>query len=328
MAKVDHKGRVRGTAGPVVYRGYRGMTIMQGKPRTFKQTSASIRASTEFGLSSTTAAVIRQAFEPAYVHRDGAAAARCTQAVYRSIRGSLTGSVGHRDLHDADLESIIGMDFHIHSRISEVMQVSQRVERDQEGRISVFMGALNAKTDLRVPPGISKTVSKYRIRYSLIGFNFRKEYFEYLEVRDVELRKYGQLEAQEIRFDAHPEADQLLMLSVSLLAYAETRMEEGYVLLNSKEFSPCGIIAAFAAEEAGAYPSGPVNMELNEEQQTRAAAISMMCYEGNRLLRDQEQRKEKIITQTALSATKQRTADKGGQAGFPTGKRVSFSSKA
>ncbi|WP_407430526.1 hypothetical protein [Arcticibacter sp.] len=173
-------------------------------------------------------------------------------------------------------------------------------------------------------------MSKYRIRYSLIGFNFRKEYFEYLEVRDVELRKYGQLEAQEIRFDAQAEADQLLMLSVSLLAYSETRMEEGYVLLNSKAFSPCGIIAAFAAEEAGAYPSGPVNMELNEEQQTRAASFSIMCYEGNRLLRDWKQRKETAptaTTKTQAKTTRKRTADKGGQAGFPIGKRVSFSSK-
>ena len=162
MAKVDKKGMVRGTAGPVVYRGYRGMNIIQGKPRKFKQTSASIRASTEFGLSSTAAAVIRQAFQPAYIHRDGQAVSRSTQLVYRGIRGSLSGSVGQRDLHDADLDSIIGMDFNIKSRVSEVLQVSQRVERDEQGRISVFMGALNAKTDIRVPLSISKSVSKYK----------------------------------------------------------------------------------------------------------------------------------------------------------------------
>ncbi|PRY51611.1 hypothetical protein B0I27_107199, partial [Arcticibacter pallidicorallinus] len=41
MAKVDKKGIVRGTAGSVVYRGYREMNIIQGKPRKFEQTSAS-----------------------------------------------------------------------------------------------------------------------------------------------------------------------------------------------------------------------------------------------------------------------------------------------
>ena len=286
MAKVDSKGMVRGTAGSVIYRRYREMNIIQGKPRKFKQTSASIRSSTEFGLSSTTAAVIRRAFQPAYIHHDGEAVSRSTQLVYRGIRGSLTGSVGQRDLHDADLSAIIGMDFNIKSRLTEVLQVSQRVERDEEGRISVFMGALNAKTDLRVPSSINKAVNKYRIRFSLIGFNFRQEYYEYLEVKDLELRKYGQLEAQEIRFETRPEADQLLLLSVSLLAYSETRMEEGYVLLNNKEFSPCALIAAFPADEQDEYPAGSVNLELSEEQQPRAASICMMGYEGNRLIRD------------------------------------------
>ncbi|PRY55226.1 hypothetical protein B0I27_101194 [Arcticibacter pallidicorallinus] len=332
MAKVDKKGIVRGTAGSVVYRGYREMNIIQGKPRKFEQTSASIRASTEFGLSSTTAAVIRQAFEPAYVHRDGEAVSRSTQLVYRGLRNSLRGSVGQRDLHDADLESLIGMDFNMKSRLSEVLQVSQRVERDEEGRLSVFMGALNAKTDLRVPLSISKPVSKYKIRFSLIGFNFRKEYYEYLEVKDLEFRWQAQLEAREIRFETRPEPDQLLMLSVSLLAYSETRMEEGYVLLNSKEFSPCSIVAAFHAEEPGEYPTGPVNMKLNEAQQTRGASFNNMCYEGNRLLRDLKRRNENITetTTTAMkkkATTKHRTEDGDDKVQFQIRERISFSSK-
>ncbi|WP_407427561.1 hypothetical protein, partial [Arcticibacter sp.] len=77
-----------------------------------------------------------------------------------------------------------------------------------------------------------------------------------------------------------------------------------------------------------------VNMELNEEQQTRAASFSIMCYEGNRLLRDWKQRKEKLTTKmaattkTPVKATKQRTADDRDRADFPVEKRVSFSFKA
>jgi len=182
------------------------------------------------------------------------------------------------------------------------------------------MGALNAKRNIRVPVSISKVVSKYRIRFSLIGFNFRKEYYEYLEVRDVELRKHGQLEAQEIRFETQPEADQLLMLSVSLLAYSETRMEEGYVLLNSKEFSPCALIAAYAAEEPGEFPADPGNLELNESQLLRGASISMMCYEGNRLLRDLERKKEPKI-----NATNKPVKQHNDRQVMQIGKRVSFS---
>jgi len=323
MAKVDNKGIVRGAVGSVIYRRYRDMNIIQGRPRKFKQTSASIRSSTEFGLSSTTAAVVRRAFQPAYIHHDGEAVSRSTQLVYRGIRASLTGSVGQRDLHDADLTSIIGMDFNVKSRLSEVLQVSQRVERDEQGRISVFMAALNAKTDLRVPSGINKAVSKYKIRFSLVGFNFRQEYYEYLEVKDLEVRKYGQLEAQELRFDRKPEADQILMLSISLLAYSETRMEEGFVLLNNKEFSPCAVIAAFAAEEPGEYPSGPINLLLSEAQQPRATCICIMGYQGNTLIRGLERRMG-----AKTESTKKRATPEGDVQHFQVGKRVSFSSKA
>jgi len=143
----------------------------------------------------------------------------------------------------------------------------------------------------------------------------------------VEVRKHGQLEAQETRFETQPEADQLLMLSVSLLAYSETRMEEGYVLLNSKEFSPCVIIAAYAAEEPGEFPEGLVNIELSEAQQTRGASFYNMCYEGNRLLRDWQRRKDKT-PKTATTTTKKRPKEDEDKAHFQVGKRVSFSSKS
>lgn len=319
MAKVDSKGMVRGTAGSVIYRRYRGMNILQGKPRKFEQTAASIRSAAEFGLSSTTAAVIRHAFQPAYVHRDGQAVSRSTQLVYRGIRGSLSGSVGQRDLHDADLSSIIGMEFNIKSRFSEVIQASPRVERDERGRISVFMGAFDAATDIRVPANIRKAVNKYRIRFSLIGFNFRQEYYECLGVRDLEVRKYGKLEAQEIRFEAAPAEDQLLMLSVSLLAYRETRMEEGYVLLNSQEFSPCALIAAYAAQSPGEYPSGPVNLTLTDAQKMREDSIFSMVYHGNNLLRYLER---KIGTKVAATSEPARHEEDPPQ--LKVGKRVSF----
>src|SRR5690606_16602418 len=133
------KGMVSGTAGSVIYRNYRGMNIIQGKPRKFEQTEDSIKAATEFGLSSSTAGVIRSAFEPAYLHRDGEAAARCTQLVYRSIRNSLTGYRGHRDLHDGDLSCLEGMEFNIKSKLSEVLQVSHQVSRDEQGKITVSL---------------------------------------------------------------------------------------------------------------------------------------------------------------------------------------------
>ncbi|MGV3706050.1 MAG: hypothetical protein ACO1NU_11800, partial [Arcticibacter sp.] len=140
MAIIDHKGAVRGTAGSVVYRRYRNKNIIQGKPRKFKQTPESVRASTEFGLSSSAAAVIRRGFEPAFIFRDGEAVARTTKQVYQALRSSLTGNIGERDLHDADLQQLVGMDFNGDSKLAEVLQIPHELKRDEEGNITVTIG--------------------------------------------------------------------------------------------------------------------------------------------------------------------------------------------
>lgn len=138
---------VRGTAGSVIYRMYRGKNIVQGISRKIKQSEGSIRSSTGFGLSSSSAAVIRRAFQPAFIYRDGAAPSRCTQQVYRSLRNSLSGSIGQRDLHDANLQDLVGMEFNGASRLAEVLQVSHSVHRNAEGNLEVSLGRFNPQED-------------------------------------------------------------------------------------------------------------------------------------------------------------------------------------
>ena len=327
MAKVKSKGMVSGTAGSVVYRNYRGMNIIQGKPRKFKQTEGSIKAATEFGLSSSTAGVIRSAFEPAYLHRDGEAAARCTQLVYRSIRNSLTGFRGYRDLHDGDLSCLNGMEFNNKSKLSAVLQVSHQVSRDEQGKIVVSLGAIEAKTAIRVPSWMLKQASRYRVRLSLIGFNFRKEYYEYLEFRDVEIAKNEKMEVQQILFHTEPPKDQILLLSMTLMAYSGNSMNEGGVLLNSREFSPCALIAAFAAAEVGELPGEPIEPELTGIPEQRRGNIVLVGYEGNRLVRElagkvRGKAKEAIPKNTPGSVPKIKPNSKAP--GDLTGKRVSF----
>jgi len=286
MAKVNSKGMVSGTAGSVVYRNYRGMNIIQGKPRKFKQTEGSIRAATEFGLSSSTAGVIRSAFEPAYLHRNGEAASHCTQLVYRSIRNSLTGFRGHRDLHDGDLSLLNGLEFNNKSKLSEMFQVNYQVSRDEEGKIVVSLGAIEAKTAIRPPSWLLKQTSRYRVRFSLIGFNFRKEYYEYLEFKHVEVSKYERMEAQQMVFQTEPPKDQILLLSMTLMANSGISMDNQSTLLNSREFNPSALIAAFAAEEVGELPGEPMDQALTGIPKERWPNMVLIGYEGNRLIRD------------------------------------------
>jgi hypothetical protein len=318
---------VSGTAGSVVYRNYRGMNIIQGKPRKFKQTEGSIRAATEFGLSSSTAGVIRSAFEPAYLHRDGEAAARCTQLVYRSIRNSLTGFRGHRDLHNGDLSLLNGLEFNNKSKLSEVFQVSHQVSRDEEGKIVVSLGAIEAKTAIRPPSWLLKQISRYRVRFSLIGFNFRKEYYEYLEFKHVEVSKYERTEAQQIVFQTEPPKDQILLLSMTLMAYSGISRDSENTLLNSREFSPSALIAAFAAEEVGELPGEPMDQALTGIPKERWPNMVLIGYEGNRLIRELagkvRGKAKKAIPENIPRNTPQTKPDSEAT-GDLTGKRVFF----
>jgi hypothetical protein len=302
MAKIDNKGGIRGTAGSVVYRMYRGKNIVQGKPRKIKQTKDTVRASTEFGLSSSAAAVIRRAFQPAYIHWDGEAVSRTTGQVYLGLRNSLTGSIGQRDLHDANLQDIVGMDFNGSSPLSEVLQISHSVRRDAEGNLEVSLGRFNPREDVKKAAGYTKRASRYRIRLMAVAFDFRQEYLEYLDIKDLDVLGSQIMEAQTITLNTKADPSCIVMLSMSLLMYDQVGHTGEYVLLNNKGFSPCAIIAAYQSPEPAPNTASPIRLSI-EAYPDRYMKIQEMGYDGNRLLRELKKRIGKIAVKHPTPST-------------------------
>ncbi|WP_069659708.1 hypothetical protein [Arcticibacter eurypsychrophilus] len=283
MASIDKKGMVHGTAGSVIYREYRGKNIIQGKAKAFKQTEKTIRSATEFGLSSSAAAVIRTAFEPAYFFKDGTAAYRSTQLVYRSILNNVSGEKGKRDLHDGNLSLLQGIDFNASSRLNEVLQLSHSVSKSEEGLVSVTLGSLNTQTGIKRPKGASGAYMKHRIRLMLVAFNFREEYYENLGFQDLDLEGYQSVKGQVITFTETIPDDCLALVSMSLMLYSSVGQTNESVLLNSKEFSPCAIIGAFQSEKPSNYPLKEVNMQPTDYEGMEDK-IKQMFYKGNLLM--------------------------------------------
>jgi len=283
MATIDNKGMVHGTAGAVVYRTYRGKNILQGKAKSFKQTEKTISSATEFGLSSSAAKAIRNAFEPAFYFKDGTAAYRSTQLVYRSILNNVSGEKGKRDLHDGDLSLLRGMDFNANSKLLEVMQMSHSVSKSADGLVHVTLGSLNTKTGIKRPKGASGAYMKHRIRLMLVAFNFREEYYENLGVRDVDLEGYQSVEGQVITFNEAVPEDCLALVSLSLMLYSTIEQTNESILLNNKEFSPCAIIGAFQSEQPSEYPTEKVNFQPSDFT-GRETKVKELMYKGNLLM--------------------------------------------
>ncbi|WP_069659301.1 hypothetical protein [Arcticibacter eurypsychrophilus] len=300
MATIDQKGMVHGTAGSVIYRGYRGKNIIQGKPKAFKQTEKTIRSANEFGLSSSAAAVIRTAFEPAYFFKDGTAAYRSTQLVYRSILNNVSGEKGKRDLHDGDLSFLQGLDFNANSKLHEVLQITHEVNKSVDGLVSVTLGSLNTKTEIKRPKNASGAYMKHRIRLMLVAFNFREEYYENLGVQDIDLEGYQSVEGRVISFTEPVPEDCLILVSMSLMLYSSINQTNESILLNSVAFSPCAIIGTFQSENPSEYPIEGVNTQPSDYP-GREEKIKQMSYVGNLLMLGMDAR----IKKRDISTSKQ-----------------------
>lgn len=276
MAIIDHKGIIRGVVGPSVFRHSRGKNIVQSRSRKYKQTAASIASSAELGLISSSAAVIRHAFAPAYRYYDGAAVGRMTSAVGRSVRSAAGTICGERDLHDGDLSCLPGTEFNRNSPLKDVLPVQPQISRDESGAVLVQMPALNMNTDLKLPRELSAKGYKIRIRFLLLAFNFRESYYEYVDNQELEYRLHGQATAQELRLGGDIPAGSMLLLSMSLSLYGSHALDKGPVLLNSKAFSPAALVGAW--QEPGLVPL--VKAAPAPEREGRIS----IDYVGNRLL--------------------------------------------
>ncbi|WP_374165784.1 hypothetical protein [Arcticibacter sp. MXS-1] len=244
MAIIDKNGGIHGSAGSVVYRTYRGMNVVQSKPKKKKQTPASIRSACEFGLASSAARVIREAFYPLHRSRhDGGMGNRLTSAVCTSIRASAKER-GERDLHDGNLSFLEGFSFNAASPLFPSLQVKPQVSLTEEGQVKVELPEINLDRELLDRFYEAK---RFRIRFLLIAFNFREEFYELVDMKEAVMDRGEQIPAQELLFDNDRPKGSLLLLSASIDYLSYNRLDKSYEPLNTKEFSPCDIIAAFPA---------------------------------------------------------------------------------
>jgi len=87
MAKVDKKGFLHGKVGPVVYSVKWQQQFVSEKATDVKQTSATKESALEFGLASSSAFVIRDAFSSTCFMSDPGMINRLNVAVLRCIKG-------------------------------------------------------------------------------------------------------------------------------------------------------------------------------------------------------------------------------------------------
>jgi|GEM_PF-551885 len=301
MAIIDIKGGIHGTAGSVVYRSYRGMNIVQGRPRRFKQTQASQEAAGEFGLISQASKIIREAFRPFYHHfHDGGMVNRMTAAVSRSIRGSRSRERGDRDLHDGELSFLEGLEFNEDSKFSQVLQVKPQVRRNEKGQVSISLPQIDPRRDFVTPFKGHYKVTGYRLSFVLVGFNFREEFYEYIGEKKISMESSGLNAARQLVFDQEVPKGCLLLVLGMLECMAANIYKYEQEPLNSREFNPVSLIAAFQSEDEAEEGYGESRALANLEEATASGIPPrtqiMTGYRGNSILASRRAWREKQIS--------------------------------
>lgn len=277
MAIIDHKGFVRGTVGPSVFRKYREKNIIQSKPRKHKLTANTLTSAAEFGLISSAAATMRYAFEPAYGYSDGKLNGRAFSAISKCIRNSSGTISGQRDLHDADLSYLEGLEFNMNSPLSETFLIKPQISKTDEDKIIISMPALDMRSTFKKPRSLARKGNLLRIRFLLVAFNYRQNFFEYIDNQETDYFEYKMAESRTIIMNGSAPEGCLLMLSMSLSLYGDNILDKSRVLLNSTEFSPSAIIATWQNDPT------PLHMDPAPAEEAKDYR-SYMDYAGNRLI--------------------------------------------
>jgi hypothetical protein len=288
MAIIDKKGRIHGKIGNLVYRTVGDTEIIQTKAARVKQTLSTKESAMEFGLASNSGRILRSVFNTFCCNSDGRMINRLNVILLKCIKDNLIQERGNRDLHDGNLEHLLGFQFNAHSPLNIALAV----------RPLCFMEAGKVKIKL---PEIKENTQLQQLKYGrhavlrlmLVTVNFRENYYEYLSYHDIEIAKGAVIPEQEFTQDHNLTPGSIVLITASLHYSGLTDISGQAQSINSKDFSPAEIIGAFhIPKEESAQP-----VEAAKEEVKR---YPLDNYRGQEILKEINKKRSKNSSSQAL----------------------------
>jgi hypothetical protein len=272
MAIQDEDGYLRGKKGDSIFRRVNGTTVVSQAPRERKQTDESNSTAFEFGLASNTARSIRLPMGMYYLGLDGRLVNRLQTAVRIALPLSPHAESGRRDLHDAELSPLAGLQFNSNAPLNKLLKPRPEVTVRDNSTLNITLPAFTPKKELTYPRsgfriGCNITITQF-------AFDFRREFYMQLASRQTEITQ-PYFEGFDWDFDEYLPPRSIALACMSLQYHIETSTTERKIL-NMREFSPTELIAAYH------IPGIPEN----QEQVWEDSYLPLEGYRGNELLRN------------------------------------------
>lgn len=275
MAIQDKNGFLKGKKGDSIYRILNNKPTVSQKPLQVHQVENSRITAFEFGLCSNTARCIRLAFSLFHIGLDGGFCNRLNAAVRSAFMSGKSAESGTRDLHDVDLKPLFQLQFNQYAPMDKILKIRPEVGLEDNATLSFALPSFSVAKELSFPK-INLHVN-CTLRVTLCAFHFRKEFYQNMGFREVELSG-SVFPGLKWNFDECVPPGSILLVCMSLHYYL-VDPAIGKKDLGLKEFSPAEIIGAYAipADEEEKPGSG-TNWKDNQ--------LPLEGYKGNMLLRD------------------------------------------
>ncbi|WP_026904903.1 hypothetical protein [Pedobacter glucosidilyticus] len=288
MAIIDKKGRIHGKIGNLVYRTVGDTEIVQTKAAKVKQTLSTKESAMEFGLASNCGRILRSVFSTFCCNSDGKMINRLNVTLLKCIKDNLTKERGNRDLHDGNLEHLLGFQFNAHSPMNMALAVRPLCFMEA-GRLKVKLPEIKENTQLQQLKYGRHAV----LRLMLVAVNFRENYYEYLSYQDIDIAKGAVIPEQEWNPDVVLPPGSILLVSASLHYSGLTDVSGQAQSINSKDFSPAELIGAFHISEEESTQL----VETAEEERMR---YPLDNYRGEEILKEINKKRGKNSSSPAL----------------------------
>ncbi|RRN77256.1 hypothetical protein EIM50_20540 [Pseudoxanthomonas sp. SGD-10] len=301
MATIDSRSRLHGKIGNAVYRTVGNTSIVQSRPGRVRQTQSTRESALEFGLVSNCGRILRELYASYSSYSDGRLLNRMNVALLKCLRDSEKPR-GERDLQDGNPEHLKGLQFNIHSPLTEALAVRPECFLE-EGKVRVHLPEFKENGQLLQPKYSRSSV----LRLMVVAINFREGYYEYLAYQDIEIGRGAVIAVQDWQPEVTLPAGSMVLVSASL-HYFGMRGPDGEALsLNSTACSPAEIIGAYKIAEAG----GPAEEEETSVQHKSQSTYRhvLIDYRGRVILEEIARRRKRYNKQKGRTADSHKTED-------------------
>lgn len=239
MARLDSKGHLKGSVGPVTYHSYNGNVYIQAKPgRGFvKQTTGTKKSASDFGRASSLAKAIRNSLFPILQnHSDTSFYRRFTANINAATQDANPQPKGSRSLIDGNLALLEHIDCNTASPFSTYCTLSPELTLSDSGQLTISLPEFTVLEHIaQIPDATHATLA-----FLATVINPDTNTQSHAELFKLELPLTDSLiPAQQWTTAVLPQG-QLIVVASAVFYYRNNNLA-GMVGLNSREFHPCEV---------------------------------------------------------------------------------------